>query len=180
MPLSRRAIFKLSACGLMLPARKAFAETLVSADKILDLTIPSPAPELVFTHADGTSGSISDFMGHPLIVNIWATWCSPCLTEMPTLDLANKALEKSGIKVIPICSDASANKTSVFDLYRLMGISSLPILMNQSTSDFQAFGGSGIPASMVLNSKHQIMATTKGAADWSTSEALKAVQRLAL
>jgi thiol-disulfide isomerase/thioredoxin len=153
------------------------ANGLTSADKDLDLTIPVMAPDLVFTDVAGRNRSLSQYIGQKLVVNLWATWCSPCLAELPTLDLFNQALAKSDIRVLPICVD-QASQVSISDLFHLMGIISLPILMNQSTTDLEAFGGTGIPATMIINAKGMIVATATGAADWSTDASIAAVKRL--
>src|SRR5690349_5267456 len=47
---------------------------------------PQPAPELSFTDLDGKAASLGDFKGKLLVLNLWATWCGPCLEEMPSLE----------------------------------------------------------------------------------------------
>src|SRR5688500_17052439 len=47
---------------------------------------PQPAPEVAFTDAEGKPASLADFAGQPTVVNLWATWCQPCLREMPSLE----------------------------------------------------------------------------------------------
>lgn len=62
------------------------------------------APDLAFSDADGQTIRLSDFEGQPLLVNLWATWCAPCIREMPTLDaLADR---KDGtLKILTISQD---------------------------------------------------------------------------
>src|SRR5207342_2804141 len=48
-------------------------------------TPPQPAPQTGFTDSDGNPATLSDFKGKPTLVNLWATWCQPCLKEMPSL-----------------------------------------------------------------------------------------------
>ena len=45
-----------------------------------------PAPEVVFTYFDGTEGTLDDFAGQPVVLNFWASWCAPCVAEMPDLE----------------------------------------------------------------------------------------------
>jgi hypothetical protein len=46
----------------------------------------SAAPAATFEDPDGEPVTLADFRGRPLLVNLWATWCAPCVAEMPTLD----------------------------------------------------------------------------------------------
>lgn len=67
-------------------------------------------PDLTITLPDGTSKKISDFKGKPLLVNLWATWCGPCVLEMPMLDeLAGRYPDK--LKVIVVSQDMDGAET---------------------------------------------------------------------
>src|SRR2546430_102672 len=54
---------------------------------------PQPAPEVAFTDIEGKPASLSDFKGKPAVVNLWATWCQPCLKEMPSLERLQAELD---------------------------------------------------------------------------------------
>ena len=62
------------------------------------------APDLAFSDPDGQSIRLSDFEGTPLLVNLWATWCTPCIREMPALD-ALAGRENGALKVLTISQD---------------------------------------------------------------------------
>ncbi len=63
-----------------------------------------PAPATAFEDPDGAPASLADFRGKPLLVNLWATWCAPCIAEMPTLDsLAGR--ERDRLRVLTISQD---------------------------------------------------------------------------
>jgi thiol-disulfide isomerase/thioredoxin len=55
---------------------------------------PRPTPAL--HGADGREVALSDYVGRPLLVNLWATWCAPCKAEMPTLDALGGNWKKTG------------------------------------------------------------------------------------
>ena len=65
------------------------------------------APLLAFTAMDGKSTNLHDFAGRPVLVNLWATWCGPCVAEMPTL-AAQAARSKGKIAVIAVAQDDAA------------------------------------------------------------------------
>ena len=68
-------------------------------------------PQDAFTDASGTRTTLADFKGAPVLVNLWATWCAPCVKEMPTLDAAAK---RGAVKIIAVRQDMDANKAKAF------------------------------------------------------------------
>lgn len=69
-----------------------------------------PAPTDAFEGPDGAPITLAAFKGKPFLVNLWATWCAPCIAELPTLD----ALDKSGTSVIAVDQDLDANRAAPF------------------------------------------------------------------
>lgn len=65
------------------------------------------APTLGFTTLDGKLATLADFRGKPVLVNLWATWCGPCVAEMPTL-AAQAERSKGKIAVIAVAQDDAA------------------------------------------------------------------------
>ncbi|MFP3386636.1 TlpA family protein disulfide reductase, partial [Tritonibacter sp. SIMBA_163] len=62
------------------PLKGAFGEVFALADE------PYPAPQTAFQTRDGETVTLADFKGRVVLLNFWATWCAPCVEEMPTLD----------------------------------------------------------------------------------------------
>jgi thiol-disulfide isomerase/thioredoxin len=62
-------------------------------------------PDTVFKDAEGEDVTLSEFRGSPLLVNLWATWCAPCVKELPTLD---RLAAGKGVRVIAISQDSAA------------------------------------------------------------------------
>ena len=72
------------------------------------------APAAAFLDPDGTPASLADFRGTPLLINLWATWCAPCVAEMPTLD-ALAAREEGRLNVLALSQDLNgADKVDAF------------------------------------------------------------------
>ena len=91
---TRRRVLALAAATgatltAALPARQAGAEG--AAGKLVE-TEPKPAPAFSFTDVEGKGYGPADFAEQGLVVNLWATWCPPCVAEMPALDRAQAAL----------------------------------------------------------------------------------------
>src|SRR6266513_1487642 len=64
----------------------AAEEDKIRLGEFIPATPPQPAPEAAFTDLDGKPATLAGFKGKPAVVNLWATWCQPCLKEMPSLE----------------------------------------------------------------------------------------------
>lgn len=93
-------------------AKGAMKNLIPSADNVLEPTIP-------FDDAAGKPLELSRFKGKVVVVNLWATWCGPCVTEMPTLAALQKRYEGSDLVVVPISVD---RKTSIEDVKSFIGV----------------------------------------------------------
>ncbi|SVC08634.1 uncharacterized protein METZ01_LOCUS261488, partial [marine metagenome] len=69
------------------------------------------APEFKALTLDGSETTLSDFRDKVLLLNIWATWCVPCLTEMPSMQRLHEALEGEDFEVLAVSIDASLGDT---------------------------------------------------------------------
>src|SRR6266496_3380236 len=92
--VSRSAWFGTVAVALLvaLSAAVAAEEEKLRLGEFIPESAPQPAPETGFTDTDGNAASLADFRGKPVVINLWATWCRPCLKEMPSLDRLQTAL----------------------------------------------------------------------------------------
>ena len=90
---------------------------------------PVPAPDVTFLAADGSEHRLTDFVGHGMVINLWATWCVPCVAEMPSLAALSKTLAPDDIAVLPLSSDRGGARV-VEAFYQEHGISGLPVLLD--------------------------------------------------
>jgi len=67
------------------------------------------APDQAFAGPDGQPVRLADFRGHPLLVNMWATWCGPCVIELPSLDALAGQAHPNGLKVIAVSQDTGSH-----------------------------------------------------------------------
>jgi cytochrome c biogenesis protein CcmG/thiol:disulfide interchange protein DsbE len=77
-------------------------------------TIGSAAPAFTLTDLDGTTVSLADLRGHPVIVNFWASWCGPCIEEFPLLQQAASAHAADGLVVVGIVFSDRADAARAF------------------------------------------------------------------
>ena len=171
----------LAAAGTLtaaLIARKPRAEELENLAKVLKpLDPPVPAPDLPFLAADGSEHRLRDFLGHGMVVNMWATWCAPCVAEMPSLQALSKALAPQDIAVLPLSSDRGGAR-AVQAFFASHDISGLPVLLDPHSTAAHSWNVHGIPTSFVIDKKGRQVAKLEGSADWSTQAAAQLVRKL--
>ena len=176
----RRALAAGGTLAAVLAARKPrAAETLDPlAGAIEKMDHPAPPPPITFLAADGSSHTLAEFTGHGMVVNLWATWCAPCVEEMASLDAASRALAPSDIAVLPLSSDrGGADVVRAF--FKAHGIAGLPVLIDPKSAAVHAWNARGIPTSLIIDREGRAVAKVEGAADWSTPAAIALVRKLA-
>ncbi len=175
----RRALALAAATGATLaaalPARQAGAQG--AAGKLVETEPPKPAPAFSFTDAEGKGHGLADFAGKGLLVNLWATWCPPCVAEMPALDRAQAALAAEGVLVLALSSDREG-RAKVEPFYRDRGIRHLGLWLDPRGAAQRALGARGLPTTVVIDRRGQERARLEGAAEWDRPELLAAVRRL--
>ncbi|MET0371138.1 MAG: TlpA disulfide reductase family protein [Sphingobium sp.] len=129
----------------------------------------TPAPDFTFGDPDGGDTSLSEFSGRPLLVNLWATWCAPCVAEMPTLDAVAATYGPKGLAVLTISQDLeSAGVKAFFEKH------DLPHLKGWTDPDnrFGTHYATGLlPTSILYDAHGQEMVRVIGAMDWNSAEA---------
>ena len=103
---------------------------------------PTPVPEINFDDAEGRSRKLPDFKGKVLLLNIWATWCGPCRTEMPALDRLQARLGSADFEVIPVSIDR-AGMEAIRKFYSEIGVRNLAMYIDPSGRCFDRRERSG-------------------------------------
>jgi thiol-disulfide isomerase/thioredoxin len=183
--VTRRAgLAALGAVGLNLAAapwaRKSEAdEALADISQITLLAQPEPPPPISFQAADGSTHRLEEFRGHGMVINFWATWCAPCVAEMPSLAHLAGALAPRDIAVLPMSSDREG-AAAVSRFYTSHEIRNLPILLDPHGEAMKAFKPRGIPTTVVIDRAGMVRARMEGGLDWGTDEAISVIRRLIL
>ena len=161
------------------PRKLRAQETLNNlATALHRLPAPQPAPDIVFIDAKGAKHHLSDFRGHGMVINLWATWCAPCVAEMPSLAVLSKALAPADIAVLPLSSD-HGGAAAVTAFFRKHGITDLPVLLDPDGDAERAFKVPGIPTSIIIDRSGMQRGRMEGSADWSAPAAIALVRQLA-
>jgi len=180
---TRRSIIAASAglaaagfAGNSAPAQAAGSDLPDALDGITKI-MPQAAPDMRFTNGQGRHLGLADYAGHALLVNLWATWCGPCVDELPTFATLAPKLRPFGALVLPISIDLTG-AAAVRPFFKSQGIASLPILLDPNGDNMQVLDTDGIPVTIVINAAGQMVARLDGAANWDTPGMLDYLQSL--
>lgn len=141
-------------------------KTLVVLEK------PAAQSSKAFKTADGFDVTLQSFRGKVVVMNLWASWCAPCVEEMPTLGALQTAYAGQDLVVAPISIDvARARARAMTDLEQLSG--GKLTFYNDPTAAiaYDSGAGSGLPTTVIFARDGREIARVAGAADWNSPEA---------
>lgn len=126
------------------------------------------APKAVFSGPDDAALTLAAFRGKPLLVNLWATWCAPCVAEMPTLD-ALAANSKDRMTVIAVAQDLKGAEV-VDPWFQKAGLKALQPYLDPENGLLDA-ANSALPTSIYYDAEGREIWRVVGAIDWQGAEA---------
>ncbi len=135
--------------------------------------VPNPPeqPLVAFTDAEGAKTTLGDFRGQVVLVNIWATWCPPCVKEMPTLAELHRAYADQGFKVVAVSVDSVAERAiAQKQLAELTG-GALAFFHDPNYGIVYPMKARGFPTSVLYDVHGRELARLAGEADWSSPQA---------
>ena len=108
-----------------------------------------PAPALVFTDLEGRTVPLASFAGKVVVLNYWATWCAPCLTELPSLDRLHRALSRDGLVVLAVSVDEGGADVEGF--VRERGFAFTVLRDRGGAQAARELGSTGYPTTFVID-----------------------------
>ena len=164
-PLSRRQILK----GMMgLSPALIWPNTAFSA--MLPIRQPTPPMATTLLDKEGKPLSLYVFRGMPILINFWATWCSPCLKEMPDLDQVYQSLGPENLIVLAVSMGESRERVRKFLKKRNY---SFPVMTDPEMEITRLYGVRNIPITYLVDPSGVIIGRALGPREWSEPKLLK-------
>ena len=159
------------AAGLILSTavwarNSAQAEDMLPLSSVTRITPPGALPDLSFTGLDGALVKLSAFRGKPVVVNFWATWCGPCVAELPDLD----RLAEAGTVVLAASAD-HGGAAVVKPFLTKHGITHAHVVLDAGNDATHAAGVVGSPTTRRVAAQGRLRGRLEGPADWSQAAA---------
>lgn len=119
------------------------------------------APAFTLSTLDGKKVSLSDYKGHAVLVNFWATWCAPCKIEMPWFEELRKQYAGQGFEILGLTADADAGKDVIAKTAQKIGVTYPILLATDKIED--AYGGIDyLPMSFYVDRNGKVVEATAG------------------
>ena len=176
--LGRRYILCGAAAALALPATATPSLAGVKPDmakgameRFKLAAQPKPLPDLEIQNADDKPMKLSDFKGRVVLLNFWATWCAPCVKEMPSLDRLQAEFTKDRFLIVPLSIDGPT-KPKVAPFYRDQKLDNLGIYFDKGRKTMQGLDVTLLPTSILVDAQGRELGRIEGDADWDMPESI--------
>jgi thiol-disulfide isomerase/thioredoxin len=136
---------------------------------------PQPAPALSFIGKDGERAELADFKGKVVLLNLWATWCAPCVKEMPSLDALQARLDGDRFEVVALSLDRGG-RSVVEPFLAKLGVRNLAIYLDPQSTAMGVFEPRGLPTSVIIDREGYEVGRLEGEAEWNSEEAVKLLE----
>jgi cytochrome c biogenesis protein CcmG, thiol:disulfide interchange protein DsbE len=148
-------------------------------DQLFPVEIGSQAPDFRAATLDGSRGvrTLDDYRDKVLVLNVWATWCPPCIYEMPSFERLRQTVSDTNLRIVAISVDEFVDGDSVIAFARALGVT-FEILHDSSRAIDRAYQITGYPETFVIARDGTIRKKWIGPADWSSTENVALIQGL--
>ncbi|HEV2080650.1 MAG TPA: TlpA disulfide reductase family protein [Allosphingosinicella sp.] len=153
------------------PQEAKAEQALAKSGKLDRSHAGQPAPDLEFLDPEGEKVALASFSGKPLLLNLWATWCAPCVAEMPTLDaLAARAPD---LQVLAVSQDIEGQEAKVATFFEERKLTRLDPYRDTEIGLMTGLKADVLPTTILYDSTGKEVWRMTGAADWTGAEAAK-------
>lgn len=129
-------------------------------------------PNISWKRPDGTKISLSDFDGKVVLLNYWASWCAPCLRELPSLDRLAASFEGENFKVIALNVDPEGEPLASATAKRL-NLKTLKLNLDPGLETYRTIGVRVMPSTFLFDRNGDVLGVFRGGTDWDSLDAKK-------
>jgi peroxiredoxin len=134
------------------------------------------APNFTLKGLDGRMVSLSDHKGKVILLNIWATWCPPCVAEAPSLDKLYKIMKDEDFELMAVSIDEGGKK-AVEEFMKSKNLT-FPVLLDPDGRVARLYRTTGVPESFIIRKDGTIDNKVEGAVDWTSPKLIEYFHRL--
>ena len=179
------AVLVLASIGLFSGMRKSpivppSATNAVDADPD-EVAKRTPVQDFILTDASGQTKKLSDYRGNVVILSFWASWCAPCLDELPTFGQLSKDYYARGLRVLPVNveeGDEGKNFAVKFWAAQHFTAEHMPAFYDTNKALASQFQVEMLPANFVIDREGRLAFSSFGANEWTNPETIEYIEGL--
>ena len=137
-------------------------------------TVGEPAPDFTLVDLKGKTWTLSELKGQVVFVNFWATWCPPCVREMPSMQKLYTMLPKDKFKMLAILNNDDPAFADTFA--KKFGIT-MPILNDRSNKIGPKYGLTGVPETFIVDKQGVVREKFIGPAQWNSPMSIQMLMK---
>ena len=134
-----------------------------------------PAPELRSSDLKGAPKTLADYRGKVVVLNFWASWCPPCLREMPSLERLRLKMAGRPLEIVAVDSAETLEEVSAYLSRMKLGF---PILLDADGSNTRRWKVFALPTTFLLDAEGRIRYVLTGPTEWDEGEAWRVIESL--
>lgn len=162
--------------GLLILFLVGEKETGVSPVKRGVVEVGKPPPDFTFPDLSGERVSLADHRGKVVLVNIWATWCPPCVKEMPSMEELYQRLQKYDFEILAVSVDVLGRK-AVAPFMKKNQLT-FPALLDSDGSISLSYGTTGVPESFIIDKEGNLANKIIGPINWASPAVVRLIRDL--
>ncbi len=155
------------------------AGAYVMRDELFPIEVGSRAPSFTARTVDGTNAvrTLADYEGKVVVLNVWATWCPPCIREMPTFEKLHRTFPDSDLRIVAVSVDELVGADSVRKYAEGLGVT-FEVLLDSSRVIDQVYQVTGYPETFVIARDGTIRRKWIGEANWASDDNINLIRGL--
>jgi len=174
--LSRLLTLKRGLAVLVLGAAASFWLLLISEGAGTAKAASEAVSDAEFRSASGEHLTLADFRGRVVLLNLWATWCGPCRSEMPALDRLQAMHQGDGLVVITVSVDKGGS-AAVQHFFEQRGLRNLTPYLDANGATVRAFGARRIPTTLIIDRAGNVVGSLIGPRQWDSPDTAALIRR---
>lgn len=135
----------------------------------------TPAPALKARDMSGAPKTLADYRGKVVVLNFWASWCPPCLREMPSMERLRVKMKGQPLEIVALASAEGPDDVKGFLSKMQLGF---PILLDADGSNTKRWKVFALPTTFLLDAKGRVRYVMTGPVEWDEGEALRIIESM--
>jgi thiol-disulfide isomerase/thioredoxin len=135
----------------------------------------SPAPELRAQDLAGVPKTLADYRGKVVLLNFWASWCPPCLREMPSMERLRVKMAGRPLEIVALNSAEAPEDVNAYLARMKLGF---PILLDPDGRNTKRWKVFALPTTFLLDAEGRVRYVLTGPTEWDDGEALAVIESM--